>query len=440
MIIQYLISENRVKHLSFITFALWATIYLSAPAANTAQGQFRLDSDEFPIGMYSVYSDNAMAQAEELGVDYVQSYKTGHDDTCESIQSDLAYLDLAHRHGRRVLFQFRGQNFVNRKDGVEAMLRVMNAVKDHPALGFWVFYDEPDGKHSPDLLLPFYQAAKRHFPEIPFAICHCWSERYASYKHVADVNLNDLYPVQHKRFPGCKLDKMRHLTDRMLTMDIPTIPINQAFNWQSIAQHKNLKLYRGSPVDEMRFPNERELRYLCYSGLAQGVRGMFWYSYKWSVRTDYTWLSKQLAPVNQEFRRFTRLVAPAHKGVIFKSARDSSILMAMWCRPKGDYLMAVNGQPTKCDLICSMEGRMHDAKLIPWGFTRAADAAIRQGTLTVKSAEPWEVFVWQLQDANKTSSAEATPLKNVLLDIIGSAIASELIEYDLEKPRPVVKD
>ncbi|MEA1950904.1 MAG: hypothetical protein U9N87_05935 [Planctomycetota bacterium] len=390
-----------MKRLAFNAAALCMLLCLSTEAADGPQGPFRLESDEFPIGMYSVDSAGAMTQAESLGIDYVQSYQTGKDATEESIRSDLKYLDLAHKHGRRVLFQFRGKNFVDRKDGVEAMLRVMNAVKDHPALGFWVFYDEPDGKHSPEQLKPFYRAAKKAFPKIPFAICHCWSAHYADYKHVADINLNDLYPVQHKPFPQCKLDNMRKFTDRMLAMGCPVMPINQAFNWQSIARRTKRKQYRGSPVDEMRYPNPKELRYLCYGPLAQGARGMFWWSYYWSVRTGYTWLSKEFAPVNLEFRRFTRLVAPAHKGETFKSARDSDMLMAMWRRPGGDCLVAVNDRPITRDLTCGTEGKIPDAKLIPWGSTRAAEAAIRKGTLTVKSAEPWEVFVWRLEGRSK---------------------------------------
>ncbi len=390
-----------MKVLTFNAAVLYTLLCLSTAAADGPQGPFRLESDEFPIGMYSVDSPGAMAQAESLGIDYVQSYQTGKDDTEESIRSDLKYLDLAHKHGRRVLFQFRGKSFVDRKDGIEAMLRVMNAVKDHPALGFWVFYDEPDGKHTPKQLKPFYQAAKKSFPKIPFAICHCWSKRYYDYKHVADINLNDYYPVQHRPFPQCKLDNMRKFTDRMLGLGLPVMPINQAFNWQSIARRNKSKEYRGSPVDKLRYPNPKELRYLCYGQLAQGVRGVFWWSYYWSVRTGYTWLSREFAPVNQEFRRFTRLVTPAHKGEIFESARDSNILMAIWRRPGGDYLVVVNDRPNKRELTCDTEGKILGVKLIPWGSTRAAKAAIRKGILTVKSAEPWEVFVWRLEEQLK---------------------------------------
>ena len=90
---------------------------LAASAAEPPRGPFRLDSDEFPIGMYSIDSPGAMAQAESFGIDYVQSYGTGRDDKPESIAKDVAYLDLAWKHGRRVAFQFAGRKLVDRPDG-----------------------------------------------------------------------------------------------------------------------------------------------------------------------------------------------------------------------------------------------------------------------------------------------------------------------------------
>jgi len=378
---------------------------VARPGAGQTQHSFRLESEEFPIGMYSVDSPGAMAQAESLGIDYVHTYGTGRDATEESIRRDLAYLDLAHKYGRSVLFQFQGKAFVNREDGVEAMLRVMGAVKDHPALGFWVFYDEPDGKHTPEQLMPFYKAAKEAVPEIPFAVCHCWSRHFQDYKEVADLNLHDCYPIRHKPFPASKINQMTRFTDRMLAVGLPAVPVNQCFNWQAIGRRNKAKVFRGSPVEELRYPTRAEIRYLCFGGLAQGVRGMFWWSYYWSVRSGYTWLDKEFAPVNREFRQFTRLVAPAHKGDIIESARDSDILMARWKRPTGEYLVAVNDWPLKRDLVRSMGGKVQDAELIPWGSTRKSEAAVRDGKLTVGSAEPWEVFVWRIKIPPRESEA-----------------------------------
>ena len=116
---------------------------------------------------------------------------------------------------------------------------------------------------------------------------------------------------------------MTRFTDTMVGIGLPAMPINQCFNWQAIAREKNVTEYRHSPVDKMRFPNQAELRYLACSGLAQGVRGMFWWSYHRSVMSDAGWLAREFAPVNREFRDFTRLVAPAHRGEIIPTPKDS---------------------------------------------------------------------------------------------------------------------
>jgi hypothetical protein len=371
------------------------SMLVGSVAAEEFRGPFRLESDEFPIGMYSIDSPAAMAKAESLGIDYVQTYATGQNDTKESIDRDLAYLDLAQKHGRRVFFQFAGRELVKREDGVQAMLRIIDAVKDHPSLGFWVFYDEPEGTHTPDQLLPFYEAAKKAAPETPFALCHCWRKHYPDYKGVADLNLNDYYPVQHEPFPQSRLNLMTQFTNGVLAVGLPVIPINQCFNWQAIGRQKKQTVFRNSPVDEMRYPNQLELRYLCYSGLAQGVRGMFWWSYHWAMQSDSGWLGKEFAPVNREFRDFTRLVLPAHRGNVIPTAKESGLLAARWKRSTGEYWIVVNAQPTERPLSIDTKGFEKDASLLAWGRTRAANAAIRDGVLTVESARPWEVFVWQ---------------------------------------------
>jgi hypothetical protein len=384
-----------MKHSLFALVITSMLAGLAATAAEEPRRPFHLDSDEFPIGMYSIDGPGAMERAESLGIDYVQTYATGKNDSRESLDRDRAYLDLAQKHGRRVFFQFKGRTLADRKDGVEAMLHIIDAVKNHPALGFWVFYDEPVGKHTPEQLLPFYQAAKKAAPDVPFAICHCWKNEIADYKNMADINLNDYYPVHHEPFPENRLERMTQFNALVRGAGLPFMPINQCFNWQAIGRSKNKTVYRDRPVDLMRFPNPAELRFLCYSGLAQGARGIFWWSYSWAVRSDRTWLDKEFAPVNREFRDFTRLVVPAHRGETISTAKSSDILAMRWRRPTGEYWVVVNGRPTERPLTIDLQSKGENAVLASWGATRKVGAAIRDGVLAVESARPWEVFVWQ---------------------------------------------
>jgi hypothetical protein len=144
----------------------------------------------------------------------------------------------------------------------------------------------------------------------------------------------------------------------------------------------------------MRYPNQDELRYLCYSGLVQGARGMFWWSYYWSSKSDPAWLVREFAPVNREFRDFTRLVAPAHRGERIATDRASDVLAASWRRPTGAYWVVVNAQPKQRPLTVETNSKTSAATLTPWGSTRDVRATLGEGVLTVESAQPWEVFVW----------------------------------------------
>lgn len=360
---------------------------------------FRLDSDEFPVGMFSVDTPGAMAQVAKMGIDFIHTYATGGDSSAAGIRRDLAYLDQARHHGLRVMFNLSGRRWVSRRDGLHEMLTIADAVKDHPALGFWYLYDEPDGVHSPRQLRPFYRALHRRSPNIPVAVASAWSKKWYAYDQVLDLLMIDAYPVQHRAFPAAPLSVMTRFTEQALGLGKPVIPINQCFNWRVLAG--NRKTYRGSPVARMRYPTKEEIRYWCYSEAAQGVRGLFWWSYSRSVQGGYGWINHEFAQVLREFRDFTRLTAPTFKPQVFPRARDVNVVMALWERAMGNYLVVVNSWPLERNITRWMEDKLQEAKLIPWGTTRDTHATLKDGRLTVGAAKPWEVFVWKVEPSTR---------------------------------------
>jgi hypothetical protein len=184
-------------------------------------------------------------------------------------------------------------------------------------------------------------------------------------------------------------------TQAALGQGKPVIPINQSFNWKAMAG--DAETYRGSPTNTLRYPNTAELRYWCYSGLCQGVRGMFWWSYYRSTQGGYGWINGEFARVTREFAEFTKTVAPAHQPLIFERARDDDALMALWTRPDGEYLVLVNAWPLARPMSRWMEDKVAEATLTPWGSTRAVEATLEKGRLTVAGdVEPWEALVWKL--------------------------------------------
>ena len=154
-------------------------------------------------------------------------------------------------------------------------------------------------------------------------------------------------------------------------------------NWKVLAGKK--ETFRGSPVSELRFPTSAEIRYWCFSGAAQGVRGMFWWSYTRSIQARHDWIAGEFADATREFRQFVDLTAPAHTPTILSEARDAGFL--------------VNGSPQAQPLTCSLQDEMTEATLVPWGSTRVTETSVHEGRLTGGSAHPWEVFVWKVVDA-----------------------------------------
>lgn len=374
---------------------LLAALALSSLSGPGSGAPLRLGSDEFPLGMYSVDSPAAMAQVAEMGIGYVHTYAGGRATTAEALARDRAYLDAAAAAGLKVMYNLNGPTWLKHPDGVNEMLKLVEAFKSHPALGFWYLYDEPDGAYTADQLRPYYEAVKRATPDIPVAVCTAWSARWQAHVSVLDLLLTDIYPVTGLPFPEAKLDHVTKFTQSALGLGKPVIPVNQCFNWKALAGKD--ETYRGCPTSTLRYPNTTELRYWCYGGLCQGVRGMFWWSYYRSVQGGYGWLKGGFASTLREFAEFTRAVAPAHRPESFERARDDDALLALWSRPGGDYLVLVNAWPLARSLSRGLEGRLTEAALTPWGSTRAAAARIENGRLSVDRIEPWEALVWKVQ-------------------------------------------
>ena len=355
-----------------------------------------LDSDEFPIGIYSADSNGAMAQVKEMGVTYVHTYGMGRDATPEGIKKDLAYMDLAHKHGLKVMAYLNGRQWVGNR-GLLDMHKLVVALKDHPAMGFWLFYDEPSGKHTVEELMPYYWIMKYEAPEVPIAVVEAWKKDWYKYAQVCDILQLDNYPVKDEPFPGSPLGNVTEFVGRGVKLeDAVIMPVLQCMNWKGL---KGYMAQRVDDVEKLRYPTAAELHYWSYSSLAQGVRGLFWWSYYQSVQCGYPWINSEFKQAMLEVRQFVDLVAPAHKPVIFQYAPDEKVYMAVWRRPAGNFLVVANGQPIARKIRRGNEGLIADeATLRPWGHTRESDAAVAGGVFTVH-AQPWETFIWELEEA-----------------------------------------
>src|SRR5205823_5778077 len=131
------------------------------------------------------------------------------------------------------------------------------------------------------------------------------------------------------------------------------------------------------PVNQLRYPNEMELRYMIYANLAQGIDGLFFYSYARGQRYDPKWFAEIFAATIRDLRQFTDEVIPASTPKIYKVAQDFDLFMALWDRPSGKYLLIANGHPQSRTIEESLDGAADSAILQPIGHTRPNNATVR---------------------------------------------------------------
>src|SRR5690606_20581139 len=109
-----------------------------------AQADSPFKGEKFPMAMYAVPASEAnFSQMRDMGINYVHLYGlTAVPVNQQSFDKIQQYLDLAQKHGLKVMFDLNGSRLV--PDGLEEMRSVVRRFKDHPAVGFWYLYDEPD--------------------------------------------------------------------------------------------------------------------------------------------------------------------------------------------------------------------------------------------------------------------------------------------------------
>jgi hypothetical protein len=298
----------------------------------------------FPMVMYAVpVTDAAFKEVKSWGINYVHSYGMGMD-----VKKDQPFFDLAQKYGLKVAANLDGGRRVGVEGGLDAMRAYVEHFKNHPALGFWYLYDEPDNhKLKAADLQPFYQMLKTETPDVPVAVCHAWTTHWYIFKNVQDILINDLYPVTGAPFPDAKLTHLTAFTKSALGLNDTVFPVIQFFNWQGLAKPEEKEL-RSYPVDQLRYPNAAEMRYLCFSSIAQGVRGLAFYSYARRTPPDPQWAEKTAAPVLQQVRKFADEVLDP--GTLKWRSAEKDCLISAWQAQDQTYLILANATSQTRDI------------------------------------------------------------------------------------------
>ena len=375
---------------------LAVVLALSGAADVGAQGERPrpgISGNTFPIGVYSAGNptDRGFGELKALGIDYVHRYRLA-----SRAQEDVqAYLDMASNKGLKVMLDVSAFLLPKYREehGLEPSLAAFRECvrqwKDHPALGFWYFYDEPrETTISSDVLLRFHSVLKEETPDVLTAICVCWCERWYRYTGCADIIMPDFYPVRDAEFPRAKLNQQSEFFGRTRARCERMIPVAQCM---------------GFP----RYPNPVELRYMMYAALTHGVRGLFFYSY-WRSRYKPmagcelrpSYMRGTFSPVLKELKEFVDRIRPAHEVQRVPNLTDEhyssrQVLVGVWPRGESAYVVLINNWPEKRVISVPLCPHVMQGTLEPLGSTRSTSTRVEDGALRL-DAHPWETFVWQV--------------------------------------------
>jgi hypothetical protein len=363
-------------------------------------GGFQLSLDMFPLTMMGtnrIATD--IAQVSDLGVGLCQSYSIVNMTASISniISGANEYLDMAQSNGLMVMFDLNISNALGQPDGLSKATQLVQAIKDHPALGFWYLYDEPEihGVTANDLL-PYYNMLKTETPVIPVAISHCWCDGRYDYANVEDIFMVGTYPVHEGAFPGAPLDNVTDLLREVMSStsdEVMVIP--QAFNY----------FPNYDPTcPSCRFPTAEELRYWAYASMIQGSRGLVWWSYgaaMWTGSPDgVAWVRGPFSTVSNELATFVDAVEPAHgvNMILDGTVGDNELFMGIWDSSGRKWVVLTNNQAVEREVTVDTAGQISFGRLVSWGLSDNASPYIDGGQFSVNLG-PWETIIWKVSAA-----------------------------------------
>lgn len=208
----------------------------------------------FPIGIYHVPL-GSLAEARRMGFNCVQAWGG-------SPEEARASLDMAERHGMKVILEMSA--LVRGGLQPERLRRVVEAVRDHPALLCWYPVDEPNSGMLDDCVNAYricYELGAGH----PVYLVLCDPNLFGAYAEALDVLAIDPYPV-----PGAPVSMvaawMRSAQDSTGA---------QRAVWL-IPQLHNPAAYGGDPT-QGRAPTAEEEWCMVFQGLVYGAKGIVYY-------------------------------------------------------------------------------------------------------------------------------------------------------------------
>ncbi len=251
----------------------------------------------FPLGWYSNLDTTVFQAMKAGGMNTVLPYSG--ENTIEKIGR---FMDAAARHDLTVLVEIRRKEVLainsGKRDFGELLSMVRNLMTKENLLG-WYLIDEPhlQGEKgiSPSVCKMMYDSIKAVDPRHPVFIVDTqwgWSgqwdaDRSKSYAIACDVAMWDEYPLMDtmgvmpsRLFRVAETSHVAHEVVSREERSIPVVGVIQAYGYYNRARKENFPV---GDTGRRRDPSYEELRYMTYSSIIHGSRGLFFWVY---YRTD----------------------------------------------------------------------------------------------------------------------------------------------------------
>jgi hypothetical protein len=227
------------------------------------------------------------------------------------------------------------------------LVKVVNALKGHPALGAWKGVDEPRNRFRgenwirPAGLVRGYQRVRQLDPNHPLVITHAPGSPAAQltpYRPACDITGADIYPVSyppgvHSGTANRDLSVVGDVTKTLRTAAGPKpVWMTLQIAWSGVAPT------RDRPGLVPRFPSLHDERFMAYQAIVNGARGLaFFGGHLTQVATpadakagwNWTFWDRVLRPVIVELTSADvkpALVAPNARAVVKPSAQDVEVV------------------------------------------------------------------------------------------------------------------
>lgn len=254
----------------------------------------------------------------EGGVNVVRGLPAMNDASAEVLRQNKSYMDNAAAHGMYV-WPFLSQLVNVDNETKRAQLKtVVETFKDHPAVFFWKFSDEPEWAKVPvPALAKAYQLVRQLDPNHLVWISHAprgTTESLRRYNAACDVIATDIYPVsvpagKHSLLSNKGLSMVGDYTRRMVEVSQGqkmVFMILQVF-WSGANPAHN-------PVNRMVFPSAREERYMVYQAIINGANSLSFFGLTGGLLgrdkelgLNWTYWRAVLKPLLAEFKQGSEL-------------------------------------------------------------------------------------------------------------------------------------